>query len=244
MRVAPDDDLYRVNAVWLGPRGLTFPWTARYLAYATWLMTFLTIVLVEIAVPALHPGVPPVWEITITTLFTYAVMSFVDHERPVRAVWQTFTSELRTPRGPGKSHSVRVLGKVRVRSRPRHDRRLTRAYFAGTDRTVMTHAERYAAGRSGAGPTRQQQRERQRQRQRHKLRKNRTSRLPATPARVRTEPTATTTTARAVAVTGSGRAEKIDEPEVKPRSRSARVHGHPTSTSRPTLQSPNRAGRR
>ena len=35
MRVVPDDEVYRVNTVWLGPRGLTFPWTARYLAYAT-----------------------------------------------------------------------------------------------------------------------------------------------------------------------------------------------------------------
>ncbi len=33
MRVRPDDEVYRINTVWLGPRGLTFPWTARYLAY-------------------------------------------------------------------------------------------------------------------------------------------------------------------------------------------------------------------
>ena len=98
MRVAPDDDVYRVNAVWLGPRGLTFPWTARYLAYATWLVTFLVVLLVEAVVTPLKVGVPPVWEITITTLFTYAVMGFVDHERPVRAVWQTFLADLAAPR--------------------------------------------------------------------------------------------------------------------------------------------------
>jgi hypothetical protein len=144
LRVAPDDDVYRVNAVWLGPRGLTFPWTARYLAYATWLVTFLVILLFEAVVPALHTGVPPVWEISITTLFTYAVMSFVDHERPVRAVWRTFLADLRAPRATGKSRPTRVLTKVRVHARPRHDRRLTRAYFAGTTHTVPTHAARYA----------------------------------------------------------------------------------------------------
>src|SRR5664280_2472529 len=88
MRVAPDDEVYRVNTVWLGPRGLTFPWTARYLAYAVWLMIFLLILAVE-AVTPLSIGVPPVWEICIATLLTYAVMGFVDHERPLRSVWQT-----------------------------------------------------------------------------------------------------------------------------------------------------------
>lgn len=129
MRVAPDDDVYRVNAVWLGPRGLTFPWTARYLAYATWLVTFLVILLVE-AVTPLSIGVPPVWEICITTLFTYAVMSFVDHERPVRAVWRTFLADLSAPRKSPKPKAARTVPRVRVHARPQHDRRLTRAYFA------------------------------------------------------------------------------------------------------------------
>lgn len=152
MRVAPDDDVYRVNAVWLGPRGLTFPWTARYLAYATWLVTFLVILLAEAIVPPLHVSVPPVWEFSITTLFTYAVMSFVDHERPVRAVWQTFVADLGAPRTAGKGRPLRVLARVRVHARPRHDRRLTRAYFAGTEHTVPTHAARYAPTGSPTGP--------------------------------------------------------------------------------------------
>jgi hypothetical protein len=150
LRVAPDDDVYRVNAVWLGPRGLTFPWTARYLAYATWLLTFLGVLLVEMAIPGLHVGVPPVWEICITTLFTYAVMSFVDHERPVRAVWRTFLSDLGAPRAAGRKSPTRIQAKVRVRARPRHDRRLTRAYFAGTTHTVPTHAQRYHSWHPGS----------------------------------------------------------------------------------------------
>ena len=147
MRVASDDDVYRVNAVWLGPRGLTFPWTARYLAYATWLVTFLVVLLIEAVVPPLHVSVPPVWEFSVTTLLTYAVMSFVDHERPVRAVWQTFVADLGAPRPPGKSRPTRMLTKVRVHVRPRHDRRLTRAYFTGSTHTVPTHAARYARAR-------------------------------------------------------------------------------------------------
>ena len=105
MRVTPDDEVYRVNTVWLGPSGLTFPWTARYLAYTTWLITLLVVLLVE-AVTPLTVHVPPIWELCITTLFTYGVMGFVDHERPIRAVWQTFMVDLSTPR---RSRGLRHL---------------------------------------------------------------------------------------------------------------------------------------
>ncbi len=131
MRVAPDDDVYRVNAVWLGPRGLTFPWTARYLAYATWLVTFVVIIGFEAVVPWFKVGIPPIWEITITTLFTYGVMSVVDHERPVRAVWHTFLADLAAPRAAAPARATRTSPRVQVRESARHDRRLTRAHFSG-----------------------------------------------------------------------------------------------------------------
>ena len=113
MRVAPDDEVYRVNTVWLGPSGLTFPWTARYLAYATWLVTFLLILLVE-AVTPLRVHVPPIWELCLATLFTYGVMGFVDHEKPISAVWQTFLSDVTAPRPETRAERYRVRGSVRV----------------------------------------------------------------------------------------------------------------------------------
>jgi hypothetical protein len=114
MRVAPDDEVYRVNTVWLGPRGLTFPWTARYIAYAVWLMIFMLIIAVE-AVTPLNVGLPPVWEICIATLLTYAVMGFVDHERPVSAVWQTFVADLSAPRRAPSEVVVTSTRDVRIR---------------------------------------------------------------------------------------------------------------------------------
>lgn len=120
MRVAPDDEVYRVNTVWLGPRGLTFPWTARYLAYAVWLLAFLLILLVE-AVTPIDVGLPPVWEISIATLFTYAVMGLVDHERPVASVWQTFFADISAPRATSSQIMVTSTRKVRIRH-PRTDR--------------------------------------------------------------------------------------------------------------------------
>ena len=130
MRVTPDDEVYRVNTVWLGPTGLTFPWTARYLAYAMWLVVFLVILFVE-AVTPLHVNVPPIWEICLATLFTYGLMGFIDHERPFGAVWQTFIADLTSPRPGTKPQRMRVQPAVRVRERPR---RPVRRHQVGDDR--------------------------------------------------------------------------------------------------------------
>jgi hypothetical protein len=116
MRVVPDDEVYRVHAVWLGPRGFTLPWTARYSAYGIWLLLFVGVLAAEAVLPV-PVSVPPVWEVVVTVLATYAVMGLVDHERPVGSVWQLVRSEVRAPRAPKGSPPVRVsAGRVRVRS--------------------------------------------------------------------------------------------------------------------------------
>jgi hypothetical protein len=97
VRLQPDDDVYRINAVWLGPRGLTLPWVARYSAYAIWLVLFLAILAVEGMSP-LKVSVPPVWEFAISVLATYAIMGFVDHERPVRSLIELGVTEVTAPR--------------------------------------------------------------------------------------------------------------------------------------------------
>jgi len=143
MRVAPDDEVYRVNTVWLGPRGLTFPWTARYLAYAVWLVTFLVVIGFEVVVPGLSPGIPPTWEVVITTLFTYAVMGLVDHERPVAAVWQTFTADLSAPRRATSRPTVTSTRKVRIRqTRHRGLQRSSGGLRALTGRAVRRSVRR------------------------------------------------------------------------------------------------------
>jgi len=116
MRVTPDDEVYRVNTVWLGPTGLTFPWTARYLAYATWLAVFLLVLLVE-AISPLTVSTVPIWEICVTTLFTYGLMGFIDHERPARAVWQSFMVDLTAPRPSTKVQAYRIHTGVRARDK-------------------------------------------------------------------------------------------------------------------------------
>lgn len=118
MLLRPDDEVYRVDAVWLGPRGLTLPWSARYTAYGIWLVLFVGILLVEAVLP-MEVSVPPVWEAVLAILATYAVTGVIDHERPLRSVVQVVAAELRAPRRV-KAVPPRRVSVARVRVRERH----------------------------------------------------------------------------------------------------------------------------
>ena len=87
MLIRPDDEVYRVDAVWLGPRGFTLPWSARYSAYGIWLVLFVSVLLVEAALP-MRVNVPPVWEFVLSVLATYALTGVIDHDRPLISVWE------------------------------------------------------------------------------------------------------------------------------------------------------------
>ena len=116
MRLRPDDDVYRVDAVWLGPRGLTLPWSARYSAYGIWLVLFVGVLVLEAVLPV-PVSMPPVWEFVLSVLATYAVTGVIDHERPLSSVWQLLHVELRAPRAPRKARPIRMsLQRVRVRT--------------------------------------------------------------------------------------------------------------------------------
>lgn len=120
MLLRPDDDVYRVDAVWLGPQGMTLPWTARYTAYGIWLLLFVSILLIEAVLP-MRVSVPPVWEIVITVLATYALTGVIDHERPVRSVWQLVRAELSAPKAARFPAPVR-FSPSRIRIRESHAR--------------------------------------------------------------------------------------------------------------------------
>lgn len=115
MLIRPDDEVYRVHAVWLGPRGFTLPWAARYSAYGIWLTLFLGVLLVEAMLP-MRVTVPPVWELVLTILATYALTGVVDHDRPLSNVWHTVRAEVTAPRASRPSQPV-LLDATRVRVR-------------------------------------------------------------------------------------------------------------------------------
>jgi hypothetical protein len=115
MRIRPDDDVYRVRAVWLGPRGLTLPWAARYLAYGVWLAVFLLMLAVEWLTP-LTVGVPPVWEVALSVLATYWLMGFVDHDRPPGSLVALLRAEVSAPRAARRQRWAVSTRRVRVRA--------------------------------------------------------------------------------------------------------------------------------
>ena len=47
MRLPVDDEIYNVNAVWLGPPGKTLPFRARYVAYAVGAAVFVLLQIAE-----------------------------------------------------------------------------------------------------------------------------------------------------------------------------------------------------
>ena len=115
MRLRPDDEVYRVDAVCLGPKGLTLPWSARYSAYGIWLVLFVGVLLVEAVLPV-RVSVPPVWELVLTILATYALTGVIDHDRPLVSVWHLVRAEVTTPRPSRPVRPTRTSASaVRVR---------------------------------------------------------------------------------------------------------------------------------
>lgn len=107
MRIEPDDDVFRIHAVFLGPQGLSLPWAARYTAYGVGFVIFLAILLVE-AITPIPVGLPPVWEFCLAVVATYGVMTFVDHDRPLRSVAQAAGAERRAVRLTDQPERVRM----------------------------------------------------------------------------------------------------------------------------------------
>ena len=123
MRLPVDDEIYNVNAVWLGPPGKTLPWRARYVAYVVGLVVF---VLLQILERRLGIGLgffSLAYSILATVGLTRLVLGVVDHDRPLGSVLNTFAHEVGAPREDTKE-SDHTYRPARVRAVPA---RLSRA---------------------------------------------------------------------------------------------------------------------
>lgn len=116
MRIETDDELYRVDAVWLGPKGFTFPWRIRYVQ---WGIGFAAFFLLLSIVREFFPfGFFTVaWTIIGTVLATKAISAFIDAERPIGQMMTLTASDVGAPRGPGRSEGT-AADLSRVRQRP------------------------------------------------------------------------------------------------------------------------------
>jgi hypothetical protein len=127
VQVRTDDEVYRVDAVWLGPPKATFPWRARYVAWGVGILVFFVVFSVQRAVGFGFGFFTIAWGLVITVVLTRFICSRISHERPLTAVLTMWGRELTAPReasggtgGAASATRVRVRG---TRPRPRRSGR-------------------------------------------------------------------------------------------------------------------------
>ena len=86
MRLLVDDEIYNVNAVWLGPPRKTLPWRARYVAYAVVAVVFVVLQMVERRLGIGMEFFTLAYSLLATIALTRLILSAVDHDRPIGAV--------------------------------------------------------------------------------------------------------------------------------------------------------------
>jgi hypothetical protein len=126
VRIRTDDEVYRVDAVWLGPPKATFPWRARYVAWGVGIVTFLMVLLIERKIGFGFSFFSTAWAVVITIVATRVICKRINHERPLGAVTLMWLRELTAPRrAPQVRGGAASATTIRVhRERPR--RRLRR----------------------------------------------------------------------------------------------------------------------
>jgi hypothetical protein len=122
MLVRTDDEVYRVDSVWLGPPRATFPWRARYVSYGVGLLVMIIVMFVQRRIGIGLDFFSVAWALVLTVLFTRLIGKRIDYERPLGQVLAHFRLELTGPRGrtavaggPVRSGHVRVGAVLRAR---------------------------------------------------------------------------------------------------------------------------------
>jgi len=118
VRIEPDDEVYRVNAVWLGPEQFPFPWRATYRAYGMGLV----LLLVGLAVARQLYGVT-LWSFAFTLLaaikLTQVINRRMGYERPFSAVLAMAAHEVTGPRQNTRTRGLSAAARALLREQSR-----------------------------------------------------------------------------------------------------------------------------
>ena len=137
MRVRTDDEVYRVDAVWLGPPKATFPWRARYVAWGVGIAVFLLVLTVERQIGVSFGFFSTAWGFVITVILTRFICSRISHERPLSAAMAMWVRELTAPRertaGAGGAASA-----ARIRVNPQRPGRRDKKRGKGSRRSTAS----------------------------------------------------------------------------------------------------------
>ncbi|MGW1678929.1 hypothetical protein [Saccharopolyspora sp. NPDC002376] len=143
MRIRTDDEIYRVDAVWLGPPNATFPWRARYVAWGVGIVVFLIVLAIERRMNIGFGFFSTAWAVIITIVVTKIVCSKIGHERPLGAVMAMWMRELTAPRekasGEGGAASA---ARIRVRTERPHPKQKAPRRKAPKQQAQRGHPQR------------------------------------------------------------------------------------------------------
>jgi hypothetical protein len=170
VQVRTDDEVYRVDAVWLGPPKATFPWRARYVAWGVGILVFVLVLTGERAVGFGFGFFTVAWALIATVVLTRLICSRISHERPLGAVFTMWVRELNTPRettaGNGGAASATKIHIRPERPRPRRVNRsrgrASQAARSAQNIQYVHHAPGWAgqpAGRTRGGAVRPRSKE-------------------------------------------------------------------------------------
>lgn len=151
MRVRTDDEVYRVDAVWLGPPKATFPWRARYVAWGVGIPVFLLVLTAERQLGLSFGFFSTAWAFVATIAITRLVTAKISHERPLGAVLTLWARELTTPRErTTATGGAASAGKVTVHAQrplPKHHRARGSTARARHDSSTAPTPQRTPLGR-------------------------------------------------------------------------------------------------
>lgn len=121
--VRTDDEVYRVDSVWLGPPRATFPWRARYVSYGVGLLVMIIVMFVQRRIGIGLDFFSVAWALVLTVVVTRFLGQRIDYERPLGQVLAHFRLELTGPRartavGGGAVRSGHVRVGVPARPKP------------------------------------------------------------------------------------------------------------------------------
>ncbi len=115
MLVRTDDEVYRVDAVWLGPPRATFPWRARYVSYGLGLFVMIFVMFLQRRLGIGLEFFSVAWALVLTVGITRFLGKRIGYERPMGQVFELFRREVTGPRrrtvpvgGPVRFGHVRV----------------------------------------------------------------------------------------------------------------------------------------
>ncbi len=111
-----DDEIYRIDAVWLGPPRATFPWRATYASYLVGFLIFIAVLFVQRRLGIAFNIFPTAWAVVIAVFLTRVISRKVNYEKGVVQLFEHFWAEVNGPRERAdRRRNVMRSNHVRVR---------------------------------------------------------------------------------------------------------------------------------